>query len=73
MTTVKITQTDEGLLVERVGNENVNDNDNENENENEGRSDTRESVSAGGNSGKDETLQPAEETEGATENGSDGD
>ena len=35
MTTVKITHTDEGLLVERVGNENGNDNDNENE-ENEG-------------------------------------
>ena len=35
MTTVKITQTDEGLLVERVGNENDNDNDNDNE-ENEG-------------------------------------
>ena len=35
MTTVKITQTDEGLLVERVGNENGNDNDNDNE-ENEG-------------------------------------
>ena len=33
MTTVKITQTDEGLLVERVDNENDNDNDNE---ENEG-------------------------------------
>ena len=37
MTTVKITQTDEGLLVERVGNENDNGNDNDNENEeNEG-------------------------------------
>ena len=37
MTTVKITQTDEGLLVERVGNENGNDNDNDNDNEeNEG-------------------------------------
>ena len=35
MTTVKITQTDEGLLVERVGNENGNENDNDNE-ENEG-------------------------------------
>lgn len=35
MTTVKITQTDEGLLVERVGNENVNENDNENENDND--------------------------------------
>ena len=35
MTTVKITQTDEGLLVERVGNENVNENDNENNNDNE--------------------------------------
>ena len=31
MATVKITQTDEGLLVELVGNENDNDNDNENE------------------------------------------
>ena len=69
MATIKITNTDEGVIVERVGNEN----DNENENKNEGRSDTRESVPAGGNSGKDETLQPAEETEGATENGSDGD
>ena len=69
MATVKITQTDEGVIVEPVGNEN----DNENENKNEGRSDTRESVPAGGNSGKDETLQPTEETEGATENGSDGD
>ena len=37
MTTVKITQTDEGLLVERVGNDNVNDNVNDNDNEeNEG-------------------------------------
>ena len=38
MTTVKITQTDEGLLVERVGNDNGNnDNDNDNDNEvNEG-------------------------------------
>ena len=35
MTTVKITQTDEGLLVERVGNENGNENDNDNDNENE--------------------------------------
>ena len=35
MATVKITNTDEGLLVERVGNDNVNDNDNENENDNE--------------------------------------
>lgn len=35
MTTVKITQTDEGLLVERVGNENGNENDNDNENDNE--------------------------------------
>ena len=33
MTTVKITQTDEGLLVERVGNENVNENENDNDNE----------------------------------------
>ena len=31
MATVKITQTDEGVIVERVGNENDNDNDNENE------------------------------------------
>ena len=69
MATVKITQTDEGVIVERVGNNNGNENDNENE----GRSDTREPVSAAGNSGKDETLQPTEETEGATENGSDGD
>lgn len=67
MPTVKITNTDEGVIVERVGN------DNENKNKNEGRSDTGESVSAGGNSGKDETLQPTEETEGATENGSDRD
>ena len=35
MATVKITQTDEGLLVERVGNENVNENDNENDNKSE--------------------------------------
>lgn len=39
MTTVRITQTDEGLLVERVGENNVNDNvnvnDNDNENDNE--------------------------------------
>lgn len=35
MTTVKITQTDEGLLVERVGNDNVNDNENDNDNDNE--------------------------------------
>ena len=35
MTTVKITQTDEGLLVERVGNDNENVNDNENDNDNE--------------------------------------
>lgn len=35
MTTVKITQTDEGLLVERVGdNENVNENENDNDNDN---------------------------------------
>lgn len=33
MTTVKITNTDEGLLVERVGNDNGNDNENENEEE----------------------------------------
>lgn len=35
MATVKITQTDEGLLVERVGNENVNENDNDNDNKSE--------------------------------------
>lgn len=40
MTTVKITNTDEGLLVERVGN----DNDNENENKNEGRDEAAEPV-----------------------------
>ena len=44
MTTVKITQTDEGLLVERVGNDNVNENDNDNENENEGRDEAAEPV-----------------------------
>ena len=42
MTTVKITNTDEGLLVERVGNENVNEN--ENDNENEGRDEATEPV-----------------------------
>ena len=42
MATVKITQTDEGLLVERVGNENENENDNENENE--GRDEAAEPV-----------------------------
>ena len=42
MATVKITQTDEGLLVERVGNEN--DNENDNENENEGRDEAVEPV-----------------------------
>ena len=42
MATVKITQTDEGLLVERVGNEN--DNENDNENENEGRDEAAEPV-----------------------------
>lgn len=35
MTTVKITQTDEGLLVERVGENNNYDNGNENENDND--------------------------------------
>ena len=36
MATVKITQTDEGLLVERVGENNGNNgNDNENDNKNE--------------------------------------
>ena len=33
MATVKITQTDEGLLVEQVGNNGNNGNDNENESE----------------------------------------
>ena len=42
MATVKITQTDEGLLVERVGNEN--DNENDNENENEGRDEAAEPI-----------------------------
>ena len=42
MATVKITQTDEGVIVERVGNEN--DNENENENENEGRDEAAEPV-----------------------------
>ena len=40
MATVKITQTDEGVIVERVGNEN----DNENENKNEGRDEAAEPV-----------------------------
>lgn len=43
MATVKITQTDEGVIVERVGNDNENDNDNE-ENENEGRDEAAEPV-----------------------------
>ena len=42
MATVKITQTDEGLLVERVGNDN--ENVNENDNENEGRDEAVEPV-----------------------------
>ena len=42
MATVKITQTDEGVIVERVGNEN--DNENDNENENEGRDEAAEPV-----------------------------
>ena len=33
MATVKITQTDEGVIVERVGSENDNDNDNKSEEE----------------------------------------
>ena len=33
MATVKITQTDEGVIVERVGNDNENVNENENESE----------------------------------------
>ena len=33
MATVKITQTDEGVIVERVGENNGNNNDNDNENE----------------------------------------
>lgn len=44
MATVKITQTDEGLLVERVGENNGNDNENDNENENEGRDEAAEPV-----------------------------
>lgn len=40
MPTVKITNTDEGVIVERVGN----DNENENENENEGRDEAAEPV-----------------------------
>ena len=40
MATVKITQTDEGLLVERV----ENDNENDNENENQGRDEAAEPV-----------------------------
>ena len=42
MATVKITQTDEGVIVERVGNDN--ENVNENENENEGRDEAAEPV-----------------------------
>ena len=33
MATVKITQTDEGVIVERVGENNGNENDNESDNE----------------------------------------
>ena len=44
MATVKITQTDEGVIVERVGENNGNDNDNENDNENEGRDEAAEPV-----------------------------
>ena len=44
MATVKITQTDEGVIVERVGENNGNDNENENENENEGRDEAAEPV-----------------------------
>ena len=35
MATVKITQTDEGVIVERVGNNGNNDNDNDNNSEEE--------------------------------------
>ena len=42
MATVKITQTDEGVIVERVGNDN--ENVNENDNENEGRDEAVEPV-----------------------------
>ena len=35
MATVKITQTDEGVIVERVGNNGNNDNDNDNKSEEE--------------------------------------
>ena len=42
MATVKITQTDEGVIVERVGN--ANDNENDNENEHEGRDEAVEPV-----------------------------
>ena len=42
MATVKITQTDEGVIVERVGNDN--ENVNENDNENEGRDEAAEPV-----------------------------
>ena len=42
MATIKITNTDEGVIVERVGNEN--DNENDNENENEGRDEAAEPV-----------------------------
>ena len=41
MATVKITQTDEGLLVERVG-ENNGNNDNDNEKDNESEEGTSE-------------------------------
>lgn len=44
MATVKITQTDEGVIVERVGENNGNDNENDNENENEGRDEAAEPV-----------------------------
>ena len=44
MPTVKITNTDEGVIVERVGNNGNNDNGNENDNENEGRDEAAEPV-----------------------------
>ena len=60
MTTLKITNTDEGVLIEQVGGK--------------GKSEDGETdgfVRRGGTayvSGKGESLQSAEETEGATEN-----
>lgn len=46
MATIKITNTDEGVIVERVGNNgnNGNENGNENDNKNEGRDEAAEPV-----------------------------